>query len=270
MNRGFIKIYRKIQDNPVYQDSKLFLVFTEFLFRAALDQKWVKATKGEIQLERGQCLFGIGEMAVKRQLSPQQIRSSIRRLENMGIIKANRTKKGTIVTIINFDIYNPTTPKRATDHSNKKQGVFDKMQHTDNTQTVPATYTEIEPYDTKEHTRNTQTTHTQHIRNTYATPKKKLRSKEVKKREGEVSDFTPPTLQDVLVQGTEINCHENICIKFFEYYEAGSWADLNKSNSPTWQQKLITWRNTEKMKNIGQKTKGSAEILSEKDYTNEF
>jgi len=269
MNRGFIKIYRKIQDNPVYQDSKLFLVFTEFLFRAALDQKWVKATKGEIQLERGQCFFGIGEMAVKRQLSPQQIRSSIRRLENMGIIKANRTKKGTIVTIVNFDIYNPTSPKRSTEQANKKQGVFDKMQHTNNKQTVPATYTEAEPYETKEHTPNTHPTHTQHIPNTYATPKKKLRSKEVKKREGKVFDFTPPTLQDVLIQGTEINCHENICIKFFEYYQAGNWADLNNSNSPTWQQKLITWRNTEKTKNIGHKT-NNPEILTAEDYTNDF
>ena len=232
MHRGYFKIWRKIEDNPVYQNPKTFLIFTELLMRATIKDRCVIINETEIFLKRGQAIFGTNELGQKRGLSRMQTRTALEKLITWQILTTKTTNKGSIATFCNFDTYN----------EDKKQNSQQNNQQVTNGQ----------PTDNQQVTTNNNYNNSKNVKN------------------GGEEQFTPPAKQQIFDYGKTINCDNALCNKFLEYYSSNEWKDFDKSNSPTWQQKLITWRNTEKMKNIGQKAKGSPEIITQEDYDNDF
>lgn len=109
MHRGFIKIHRKITDNPVYMNPNCFLIFTELLLRAVYKDQWVIIADKEVFLKRGQATCGLSELAKARGLTMQQTRTALKKMKNWGVITSRSTNAYTVVTICKYECYNSTS-----------------------------------------------------------------------------------------------------------------------------------------------------------------
>ncbi len=106
MKRGFVKLYRKIKDNPVYLNPNCFLLFVELIFRCSYKDKWIVIKDQEILLKKGQAVCGLSELAKARGLTIQQVRTAFNKMKKWEIITSKSTNHGTVVTVCNFDSYN--------------------------------------------------------------------------------------------------------------------------------------------------------------------
>ena len=118
MHRGYFKVWRKIEDNLVYQNPKTFLIFTELLMRATVKDRQTIINGYEVFLKRGQAVFGTNELGEKRGLSRMQTRLAIEKLKEWQILTTETTNKGTIATFCNFDTYNEN---KTTDNQQENQ-----------------------------------------------------------------------------------------------------------------------------------------------------
>lgn len=121
---GWIKLHRKIIQNPIYSNSKLVHLLIELLFRASIENKTIYMGTQKIQLNKGQAIFGYKELADKLNCSPGTIHTYMKILQDEKIIENESTNKGSLVTILNWDKYQVTenglnAEKKQTE-SNKK------------------------------------------------------------------------------------------------------------------------------------------------------
>ena len=101
MSGGWIKLYRKFLEWEWFTDSKMVQLFVYLLLSASIEQrKW----KG-IVLERGQLATTIAELSEKTNLTAQNLRTALARLESSQIINRQTTNKYTVITICNFESY---------------------------------------------------------------------------------------------------------------------------------------------------------------------
>lgn len=120
MHRGYVLVWRKIQDSGLIQMPNTFTVFMHILFSATHKDIKVGTTTGVIELKRGQYISGLNRLSKDLKQSVQQIRTSLARLEQLDIISIKSTSKYSIYTIENYDIYQDvnklSTNKQQTDN----------------------------------------------------------------------------------------------------------------------------------------------------------
>jgi len=105
MNRGHIKIFRKIIDSPIGQDSKLLSVAIYLILKANWKDKETNFERKCMYIKRGQAIIGTVDLATKLRLSRATTRSTIKKLSDLGFLTTEPTNKFTIVTICNYDSY---------------------------------------------------------------------------------------------------------------------------------------------------------------------
>lgn len=101
MQRGYVKLWRKLEDSGLLQLPNALSLFMILLFRAAY--KPYKA--GLIEIERGSLIAGRFQLTEWTGLSEQSVRTSLKHLHDMGIIASKPTNKYTIYHIVNYSIY---------------------------------------------------------------------------------------------------------------------------------------------------------------------
>lgn len=106
MSSGWIKLYRKIEENPALEEHDALGVFCRLLVRASRDDRdvFVHKARKNVALKRGQLWVSLREMAT-RKCKYQQIRTIFKRLESAHIINAVTNAGITVVTICNYDEY---------------------------------------------------------------------------------------------------------------------------------------------------------------------
>lgn len=98
---GFIKLHRKFLEWEWYDDINTKVVFLHMLLKANYDnKKW----RG-IEIKRGQFISSISNLADETGLSKQNIRTVLKKLKSTGEITYQSTNNYTIVTILNYGIY---------------------------------------------------------------------------------------------------------------------------------------------------------------------
>lgn len=113
MNRGYVKLYRKMLDSKVFQNEGLFKVWVWCLLKANHETRWVLIKVGrastEVLVKPGQFVFGRYSAAKELQMSPSTVWKRIKKLKNMGNCDIKSNSKYTIITIVNWDIYQMST-----------------------------------------------------------------------------------------------------------------------------------------------------------------
>lgn len=121
MMEGWIKIHRSLLDWEWYQDTNCVRLALHFLLKANYQpKKW----KGII-IDRGQLVTSRGQLSEETGLSEMQIRTAIDKLDNCGFITKSGTRKYTIITVCNYDLYQQA-----------QDGFDNGCQPTDNQQTT--------------------------------------------------------------------------------------------------------------------------------------
>lgn len=105
MNRGYIKIWRKIEDTAIFTNSEAMHLFLYCIIKASRERRVVYAGKTEVTLEQGQFITGRKMLASILGSTEQRIRTSIEILTKNKIINQQTTNKYSIITVLNWDLY---------------------------------------------------------------------------------------------------------------------------------------------------------------------
>ena len=94
-------MYRSFLDWEWYPDTNCVRLALHFILKANYRaKKW----KGLI-IDRGQLVTSRGQLSEETGLSEMQIRTAIDKLDNCGFITKSGTRKYTIITVCNYDLY---------------------------------------------------------------------------------------------------------------------------------------------------------------------
>lgn len=103
---GWIKLHRKITEWDWYDDANTFRLFIHLLLMAnSKEAKW----RG-ITIKRGEYLTGRKVLADELKLTEQEIRTSLKHLENTQEIVVQSTNRFSIISICKYEDYQTTQP----------------------------------------------------------------------------------------------------------------------------------------------------------------
>src|SRR5262245_53912056 len=114
--RGYIALARGILDHPIVGARKPFdyhAAWVWLLFEAAWKERRVRVKNGRtesaIQVKRGQLSYSRDYMARAWGWTHKRVRTFLRRLEKEGMIALQTGQQQTVITIINYDVYQLST-----------------------------------------------------------------------------------------------------------------------------------------------------------------
>lgn len=104
--QGWIKLHRKIRDNPIYEKGDYFRVWIELLLLAnhSEETSFIWNNKKQI-LKRGQLLTGENKLSKKLRISRNTVHRILEYLKNEHQIEQQATNRFSIITIVNWDCY---------------------------------------------------------------------------------------------------------------------------------------------------------------------
>lgn len=110
----WIKLYRSILDWEWYDDSKMVHLFIHLLVKANhKNGEW----RG-IKIKRGQLLTGIFSLCQQTKISPQSVRTCLKKLKSTNEITIESTNNYSIITLCNYENYQDKKSKN-NDPTNK-------------------------------------------------------------------------------------------------------------------------------------------------------
>lgn len=115
---GWIKLHRQIVEWEWFDEPNTFRLFLYCLLKANHQDK---NYRGEL-IKRGSFVTSLESLSKGTKLSIRNIRTSLSRLESTHELTSKRTRKGTVIQIVNYDNYQEAThePTRKRQESDKK------------------------------------------------------------------------------------------------------------------------------------------------------
>ena len=108
-DEGWIKLYRKSIDSQVFQSEGLWKIWTWCLLKANHEERWVsiKTGKGtsEVFVKRGQFVFGRKTAAKELKMVERTVHKRMLKLKTMRNCDIQSDTHYSIVTILNYDLY---------------------------------------------------------------------------------------------------------------------------------------------------------------------
>lgn len=98
---GYIKLDHELRHWQYYTDRNMLLVWIDLLLRA----RYTDGYYNGILIKRGQCLVGRSATGRELVMTESEYRGCLKRLKMSQQITTEKTNKGTLVTIINWDKY---------------------------------------------------------------------------------------------------------------------------------------------------------------------
>lgn len=108
MAQGWVCVHRKLLDNPIFKNDKLFRVFMFCLLRAQHTAGDQLVGDSVVYLDKGQLATGRISISEQTGLSQQNVRTAISKLEKLGILTIKPTTKYSVITMVNWNQYQQT------------------------------------------------------------------------------------------------------------------------------------------------------------------
>ncbi|HCV7610780.1 TPA: DnaD domain protein [Staphylococcus aureus] len=116
---GWIKLHRKLLDSPIFQNEKLFKVFAYCLMKASHKDHTQLVGRRVVELEKGQFVFGRKRASEELRLKESTVRDYIKLLENLGTIVVKSDNKFSVITVVNWAIYQSMEENSDSKNDNK-------------------------------------------------------------------------------------------------------------------------------------------------------
>lgn len=200
-NQGFIKIFRKIIDWEWFRKPNTRLVFEYFLYKANYEDKMWKG----IEIKRGQLITSLQNIANDNGITIRQTRTAINDLQSTNNITVKTTNKYSIITVVNYDLYQTKEEKSTYRTTNKLS-------------------------------QTRQTNDMQDDNN--------IRIKEIKNKRSvcvENTQSLTPTLSDIIAYGNSLGANSDYCERFYNHYESIGWVNANGIKIKNWKLTLNNW-----------------------------
>lgn len=136
--RGYVCLWRKLEDSAIFRDTYAFHIFTYLLIIAQWKSDRYSCTfEGrKMYLEKGQAITGRYRIAKALNIPPSSVRDALQRLsEKYCCVSLKTDNKATIVTLLNWDTYqsvdsktdiNPTSTRHQPDTKQEGNKVIKK------------------------------------------------------------------------------------------------------------------------------------------------
>jgi hypothetical protein len=106
---GYVLMWRRITENPVwFREPTVFKVMAAFILKANWKPKTWYDGRQQVSIPRGSFVTSYPKMAEFCHLSPKQVRSAFTHLENLQFAAYTRAAKWTMVTVLNYEVYQPS------------------------------------------------------------------------------------------------------------------------------------------------------------------
>jgi len=102
---GWFKVHRKIIDSVVFQNPNLFKVWLYCLARANHKENAILFESKKIIIKAGQFITGRFEGAKDCKMNPSTFRNQLNRLRIIGNLDIKSDNKKSIITIVNWELY---------------------------------------------------------------------------------------------------------------------------------------------------------------------
>ena len=116
MERGYIKLWRKIDDSVVFKNEGLLKLWIWCLISANHKKRWVSVKVGraitEVEVDKGSFIFGRESAAKKLDMSPSTIWKRMQKLKKLQKVNIKSDRHYSIISITNWDTYQPPKNKR--------------------------------------------------------------------------------------------------------------------------------------------------------------
>jgi hypothetical protein len=120
MNSGWIKLHRKSLNSGWLKNHKLWVFWSYCLLKASHKQQKNIVGFKNIIVEQGQFLFGRHKASEETGLSEQEIRTCKTFLEKSGNITSTATNRYSIITIVNWALYQVDSDEPTSTATNKQ------------------------------------------------------------------------------------------------------------------------------------------------------
>ena len=102
---GWIKLHRKLLNSSIFQNPNLLKFWIWCLLKATHCDHKTRVGLQEIELKEGQFIFGRNKAGVELGMNPSTIYKYLGVVEKDGLVCTNRNNKFTVVTIVNWSLY---------------------------------------------------------------------------------------------------------------------------------------------------------------------
>lgn len=140
MHRGYVKMYRKLEDWEWYDDLKLVGFFVHLLLSANFNENRYHGYK----IPRGSLVFGRKSAAKRFGVGERSIRTMLTKLKATNEVTIKTTNRFSIVCIVNYEKYQETTTSKTTNQQSHKRPTTDQQ---------PTTLKEVKKLRSKEEER---------------------------------------------------------------------------------------------------------------------
>lgn len=126
--QGWIKLYRKIQDNPLWTEKRVFSraeAWIDILIEVRHDEKPANVLIGStlVVCNRGQCIKSLDTWALRWGWNKSAVRRFFELLQNMEQIRHESATKTTRLTVCNYDTYNQERNGSETETKRKRNAL---------------------------------------------------------------------------------------------------------------------------------------------------
>lgn len=110
MNRGYVKVWRKIEDSGIIGNADLCQMLMYLMLKATHKDRKISVGKQIVTLRPGQYFAGRKQLAYELGSTERRVRTSLDALKKHGIIDQQATSYGSLISLINWDKYQCESP----------------------------------------------------------------------------------------------------------------------------------------------------------------
>ncbi|MGN1230556.1 MAG: transcriptional regulator [Anaerotignum sp.] len=216
---GWIKLYRKIVESPVFDNPELLKIWLWMLIKASHSEHEQLIGLQTVNLAEGQFVFGRNAASIELGMHPSKIYRLIKTLEKSGKIKVKSNNKFSVITVVNWGLY---------------QGSGDAE------------------WTTNEQRANSSRTPNEQQMNTNKNEKNEKNGKNERKN----SVFAPPSFAEVKAycdaRGNGIDAQQ-----FVDFYTAKGWM-IGRNKMSDWKAAVRTWEKKNGVNTSGKNSRNTS------------
>ena len=106
MDKSFIKLYRKIQDNWIWDNPLYLKCWIDMLMRASIKPSSMLLNNQIIEVNRGEIVFSQRNFAKRNNMTRQQLRTFLNKLAKSKMIEVKSNPEITHIILVGYSTYN--------------------------------------------------------------------------------------------------------------------------------------------------------------------
>ena len=133
---GWIKLHRKLLDNPVFQNEKLLKMFVWCLLKAAHEGYTQLVGLQVVEVGKSQFIYGRNKASIELKMKPSSVHKLLKKLQELKIIDVKSNNKFSLVTIVNWELYQSKEKKVTAEEQQRNNNVTTKEQQSNTNKKV--------------------------------------------------------------------------------------------------------------------------------------